>query len=68
MASNAGTVMGGAVVRPGGDEKKGNEMVIDFLKFIRKLFLGQYDEMGWEDLFHGFFFIVVSCGVVYLVT
>ena len=28
-------------------------MLRNFFRFIGKLFMGQYDEMGWEDLFHG---------------
>ena len=43
-------------------------MVKDFFKFVKKLFLGEYDEMGWEDLFHGLLFIVLSCGLVYALT
>jgi|APSaa5957512535_1039671.scaffolds.fasta_scaffold482606_2 hypothetical protein len=43
-------------------------MVIDFFRFVKKLFLGQYDEMGWEDMFHGLLFIIITSGAVYAVT
>ena len=43
-------------------------MVMNFFRFVKKLFLGQYDQMGWEDMFHGFIFIVISSGLVYFLT
>ena len=43
-------------------------MFKDFFRFVGKLFMGQYDEMGWEDLLHGFVFILFSCGLVYALT
>ena len=43
-------------------------MLRNFFKFIGKLFMGQYDEMGWEDLFHGLIFIGLSCGLMYALT
>ena len=47
---------------------KAGVMVIDFFRFVKKLFLGQYDEMGWEDMFHGLLFIIITSGLVYAVT
>ena len=35
-------------------------MVKDFFVFVKKLFFGQYDEMGWEDMFHGVLFIIMT--------
>ena len=43
-------------------------MVMNFFRFVKKLFLGQYDEMGWEDMFHGLLFIIMTSGLVYAVT
>lgn len=48
--------------------EKGSGMFIDFFRFVKKLFLGQYDEMGWEDMFHGLLFIILTSGLVYAVT
>ena len=43
-------------------------MVKDFFVFVKKLFFGQYDEMGWEDMFHGVLFIIMTSGLVYALT
>jgi len=43
-------------------------MVKNFFTFVGKLFLGQYDEMGWEDLFNGLIFIALTCSIMYAVT
>ena len=43
-------------------------MLMNFFRFVKKLFFGQYDEVGWEDMFHRFMFIVLSSGLVYALT
>ena len=48
--------------------KGSGRMVKDFFVFVKKLLFGQYDEMGWEDLFHGVLFIILTSGLVYALT
>ena len=42
------------------------KMVKDFWGFCVKAFLGRYDEMKWDDIFHAAIFVALSSGLLYV--
>ena len=57
---------GGVVDEKHSPPLRGRHVIKDFGRFLVKLFFGRYDEMAWEDCFHGFILVCLVCGAMYI--